>query len=114
MAKEPLDEIEIAKFKRMAIDAQVGHFPQHLYGDQSHIDVLAESLEKCVEEIETFEEIRDELETLKESDQGEQLETLKKRMAQAKNDLSELSEQLDVATLALAQIRKMLFEPEQK
>ena len=49
---EPLDEIELAKYKRMAIDARSGHFPTHLYGDRDHIEVLSNALERCAEALE--------------------------------------------------------------
>lgn len=50
--EEAIDEIVLARYKRMAIDAQRDHFPQHIYGDQSHIEVLAKALEHCVEALE--------------------------------------------------------------
>lgn len=44
---EVLDEIEIAKYRRMAVDALTGHFPISIYGDRDHTEVLAQALERC-------------------------------------------------------------------
>lgn len=49
---EMVDEIELAKYRRMANDAQQGHFPTYIYGDRDHIEVLAKALERCVDALE--------------------------------------------------------------
>jgi hypothetical protein len=59
---EPLDEIELAKYTRMAVDAQSGHFATYIYGDQSHIDVLAEALQHCAYQCGVMLEKNDDLE----------------------------------------------------
>lgn len=63
---EELDEIEIAKYKRMANNALRDHFPTHEFGNQNPIEVLAKALERTCEDLETRESTEDLKETHRE------------------------------------------------
>lgn len=90
---ETMDEIELARFRRMAVDALTGHFPISIYGDRDHTEVLARALERCVAAMEddNREEVADnakatidELEEHISNLEGE-LETIFQAAEQARN-----------------------------
>lgn len=89
---EGIDEFELAKYRRMAIDAISGHFPIHTFGDQSHIEVLAKALERCVDALEydNAEEVVDE----------------------AKGKIEDLEAELDKANGKLQRIAEMVCKPD--
>ena len=92
---ELLDEIELAKYRRMANDAISGHFPQHIYGDQSHIEVLAAALERCVDNLEDAGEgLVDKLDAAEEKIVAleEQVSTMHKLAEGAYKELQKLFE----------------------
>lgn len=90
---ETLDEIELAKFRRMATDALSGHFPIHIYGDRDHTEVLARALERCVD-------------ALADDNAEEVVET-------AKGRLEDMSIELEAAESKLKRIREILLGVEE-
>lgn len=88
---EIIDEIEVAKLKRMAIDAQRDHFPTFIYGDQSHVEVLAKALERVCDAL--------------EDDQAPE------KMEAAKARIEELEVELDELRGTIEQIRDLVAPP---
>lgn len=93
---EMMDEIEIAKYRRMATDALTGNFAVHIYGGQSQVEVLARALERCVDEVAHLANVLD-------SQDEDEDETTKEKLEQSESDL-------EAATDKLNKIRAVLSE----
>jgi hypothetical protein len=97
-----MDEIEVAKYRRMATDALTGNFAIHIYGGQSQTEVLAHALERCVDEIAHLTNIID---TKLAADDDEELDDVAGEF-----ELSDTIEKLAEANETIAKIR-MLVAP---